>query len=608
MPISWDKDGYVKFALDFEIDRFAAEGIGVLDGCVVSANGTDANVSWTAGCVHHSNAEVLISASSLDLSTYQHATYPRKILIFVDATDGVVKAVAGDGQAVVPSTKTGRYTRKPIPPDFGGSFALAAGDVVLAEVWLRTTGLCILATDVTDRRSGIGNQHLIDSGQPNVATLTMRMANGQAADGIQLLDHSGNMVFNVTNGGAATITYPSNTKIMNALGMPGTPYTAAQIHAAIAALPLVLDIDKYHPVGAVYIPEGTWIMDGTPLGDGYDYGGLTHVKLMGAGKDQTFLSWEGETTASNGIDVGFSTDLDTHVVIKDMTLLGDDDKAGKAIAVEGICRGLSIDNVHISHWGGNGIFINGYYSPSVTSSNSISIRDTDIDHTEVGVMMQGGGGDVRLALLERAHCWNSDMGIYGAGFRFLTVLNSKLTECTSEISTSEGFSFSGCRNIGLDTCYAEGVGIGYRFAGNGSQIEMSNSFGYGNGISLHIADTYKSDFYANQFLVSGTCKMTAMVPGCRAWNNTDPDNTWDFTGLTSPSGEPAFVEELNPPGAGAPGKIVRGGSVVGQLASAASSPPTLVTDGQACVWRDTTNSKTYLVTRIGGVDYKVELT
>jgi hypothetical protein len=159
MPVSWDKDGYVKFALDYEIDRFAAEGIGVLDGCVVSAIGTDTDVSWTAGSVRHGNGEAMISASSLNLSAYQHALYLRKVLIFVDATDSVVKAVAGDVQAAAPPTKTGRYTRRPVPPDFGGSFALAAGDVVLAEVWLRTTGQYILSTDVTDRRCIIPDMH-----------------------------------------------------------------------------------------------------------------------------------------------------------------------------------------------------------------------------------------------------------------------------------------------------------------------------------------------------------------------------------------------------------------------------------------------------------------
>jgi hypothetical protein len=158
MPVSWDKDGYIKFALDFEIDRFAADNIGILEGCAVSANGTDTNVNWTAGCVRHGNSETVVGAGSLNLSGYQHTVYPRKVLMFVDATDNIVKAVVGTTEATVPVNKIGRYTRKPLPPDFGGSYTLATGDVVLAEVWLRILTQVIQATDVTDRRVFIGLQ------------------------------------------------------------------------------------------------------------------------------------------------------------------------------------------------------------------------------------------------------------------------------------------------------------------------------------------------------------------------------------------------------------------------------------------------------------------
>jgi hypothetical protein len=155
MPIVNDKTGYVKFGLDFDSLKLAAEGIGVISGCGCSASGSDTNVAYASGIVRTGTGRFAITGSSINLVSYQHATYYKKIVVYVQSTTGTVMAVAGSVEQKVPADLSGRYTRKPVPADFTGSYALAAGDVVLAEVWLRPSGQYILAADVTDRRSGV---------------------------------------------------------------------------------------------------------------------------------------------------------------------------------------------------------------------------------------------------------------------------------------------------------------------------------------------------------------------------------------------------------------------------------------------------------------------
>jgi len=295
MPTSWDKDGYVKFALDYEIDRFAAEGIGVLEGCVVSANGTDTDVSWTAGVVRHSSAEIIIGASSLNLSALQHAIYPKKVVIFVDASDNTVKAVVGTTEAVVPMNKIGRYTRKPLPPDFGGSYALAAGDVVLAEIWLRQTGQYILTNDVTDRRSGIGDKHLIDSGQPSVVTQTIIAANGQTVDIAQWKKYDGTVLARIDKDGQSFLPAapgpadyilfyegaPKNYKAKN------TKTGAIQFSSTTSLFTVLQNMIGQFPAegGSIAVAPGTFVLD-----DLYADANAP-VTLRGSGMDATIFEY-----------------------------------------------------------------------------------------------------------------------------------------------------------------------------------------------------------------------------------------------------------------------------------------------------------------------------
>jgi len=148
-------DGYRLFDTDADSLLLALQGIGVQSGCICSTPGTNTIVSWTAGKVQLGHGHLLsIAAGSVDLTSLQDANYPRKVILYVDAVDFLVKAVAGAAASAVPISSIGRLATEPVPPDFSGSSVLTANDITLCEVWLRPTGNNISIIDVTDRRIG----------------------------------------------------------------------------------------------------------------------------------------------------------------------------------------------------------------------------------------------------------------------------------------------------------------------------------------------------------------------------------------------------------------------------------------------------------------------
>ena len=198
-------DGYIPFALDWDIMNQADQGIGVIDGCVCSASGTDMLVSYTSGKIKTSAGEVAVSASSVSFAGLQHATYYKKGVVYCDATDQTIKACVGNAETTVPGDKTGRYSRKPEPPDFSGTFDLAAGDVILCEIWLRPTGSYIQAADISDRRIGMANPHLVSGGLSTEVTHEVIAATGQTVDIAQYKKNDGTVVFSLDKDGNSTM-------------------------------------------------------------------------------------------------------------------------------------------------------------------------------------------------------------------------------------------------------------------------------------------------------------------------------------------------------------------------------------------------------------------
>jgi hypothetical protein len=148
-------DGEYLFDTDLDVIKLGMEGIGVRRGvtgeCAVTVlSGT--TIAYANGEVRNLSAVRTITAGTIDLASLQDASLPKKVLIYVDDTDGLVKAVAGTAQRAIPAGSTGKGTKQPSPPDFSGSSALAIGDVVLAEIWLKPAGDTILSTDISDMR------------------------------------------------------------------------------------------------------------------------------------------------------------------------------------------------------------------------------------------------------------------------------------------------------------------------------------------------------------------------------------------------------------------------------------------------------------------------
>lgn len=150
------ENGYYLFGIDMNQLSMAHHGYGVLVGlggeCAVSAPGGGTTLNYSSGSIITSKSYYTLSSGTVALSSLQDVTFPKKVVIYIDADDGTVKAVGGSASAPVPANQTGRYTKVPAPPDYTNS-GLAAGDVVLSEIWLKAIGNNIASSDVTDRRS-----------------------------------------------------------------------------------------------------------------------------------------------------------------------------------------------------------------------------------------------------------------------------------------------------------------------------------------------------------------------------------------------------------------------------------------------------------------------
>lgn len=165
-------DGYYLFGIDFNEISETDAGFGVVSAvggeCSVSAPGTDYWISVTSGSVATSKSVYDISPTKITLSALQDATYPKKVIVYIDADDGIAKATAGNAASPIPSANVGRYTKVPVPPDFVSVNGLQPGDVVLSEIWLRPSGNVIQSTDVSDRRYLISNpENTLASVGPN---------------------------------------------------------------------------------------------------------------------------------------------------------------------------------------------------------------------------------------------------------------------------------------------------------------------------------------------------------------------------------------------------------------------------------------------------------
>jgi len=199
-------DGMKLFDTDMDAIELGIQGIGVLSGCVCSATGSDTSVSWTVGIVKTRTITRSIAASSLNLSSLQNSTYSRKVIIYVDDTDGNVKAEAGAAAAAYPVGNTGRNTWQPAPPDFSGTFAITEDDVVLAEIWLSKIGTVIASNDVSNRRVEITNPHIISDGLATEITQKITGASGQTANLFVVEVYGGTDKFVIDSDGDVTVT------------------------------------------------------------------------------------------------------------------------------------------------------------------------------------------------------------------------------------------------------------------------------------------------------------------------------------------------------------------------------------------------------------------
>jgi len=149
-------DGYILFDSDLNLIDNSLRGYGVVldyaDECVCSYSGNLAVINYSSGSVLTEDGTYTLSSGSIDLSSSQDATKWKKVWIYVDSDDGLVKAVAGTGLGSSHLSDGGRKSSAITPPDLGCSFDCTFGDVILAEILLCPSGGVLTSEDITDRR------------------------------------------------------------------------------------------------------------------------------------------------------------------------------------------------------------------------------------------------------------------------------------------------------------------------------------------------------------------------------------------------------------------------------------------------------------------------
>jgi hypothetical protein len=347
--------------------------------------------------------------------------------------------------------------------------------------------------------------------------------------------------------------------------------------------------------GQVFVPAGTFTMPSTVLSVPYD------TQICGAVRNRSKLVWTDATT-SDGLSIVPSGTLLAGVELRELTLEASQSKTGNALKIPS-CNHVTLEKLNVYNWGGSGIRIDG--SPFSCIYGLIS--DCHIHNVYHGVY---ANNDVRVWRILNSsidYCYG---GAYptasGTGVKLMSTYEFNVSEDTIE-HVNVGVEVNGGPSNHVEKSYFEAVVYPLSATSCNGSTFLRN---YGYNVSYVCALSSPGKFTISDNNFGGVYGigfyMTGDLLGTVAERNrcvTDVANVpWSFGTITT---EPSHVEATwGGTGSLAP-RIVRGASVNAYIEQA--TQPTLTAEGQTMLWRDTDDSKVYLICRINGVDKKVEL-
>jgi len=334
-------------------------------------------------------------------------------------------------------------------------------------------------------------------------------------------------------------TSHTRDRIVNALEMAtcdGEYYTQHQIEQAINELPAT--------GGVVFVPEGTWEMDGTTLT--LD----NHVHLRGASKWRTILNWD-DATAADGITIGVDGALQARSSISNMTLDASQSKTGHAISVP-TSAWTDFRDLWINDWGGDGIHVDG----TATAAIYGRILDCDIEKCETGIDMTN---DCRVWSIERCQVNECYAAAYpattGTGIDLHSCYLVSVLGCSLE-TLGNGVYQTGTRNCHVKDTYFESISTApVQVTNNSTGSEILSNWGtivslcvvLNNALFSRVEGNDFRSVYGAGFTINNSLEGTVAMHNhaqTAAFNNVP----WDDAGMTTP---PAYMEQIRS-GTGAP--------------------------------------------------------